>query len=131
MSRKIFTTGKCLQQENVYACQARLEMSPFCILVLCFGGVVLVWVLALSGRFCERPADFFEPFVPVKRPVPERWECGNLAFLRDFQGAVGRVGSPVLAFEAFRRSVISTALFHGVHQRKVWDAPRTAPPSRC
>jgi hypothetical protein len=31
--------------------------------------VVLVWVLALSGRFCERPAGFFESFVPAKQPT--------------------------------------------------------------
>jgi len=43
---------------------------------------------------------------------PALWECGNLAGCwRDFQGAVGRVGSLGLAFHAFHRPGISTALF--------------------
>src|SRR3954471_4644938 len=42
----------------------------------------------------------------------ELWECGNLAWVwRDFQGAVERGGSLLLAFHAFHSPVISTALF--------------------
>src|SRR6266513_2408907 len=42
----------------------------------------------------------------------ELWKCGNLACpWRDFQGAVERGGSLLLAFHAFHSPVISTALF--------------------
>src|SRR5207249_234098 len=43
---------------------------------------------------------------------PELWKCGNLACpWRDFQGAVERGGSLLLAFHAFHSHAISTALF--------------------
>jgi len=49
---------------------------------------------------------------------PELWKCGNLACpWRDFQGAVERGGSLVLAFHAFHSPAISTALFAFVISR--------------
>src|ERR1017187_9379248 len=54
------------------------------------------------------------PQIPRTRQyISRRRNCGNVGisrFLRDFKGAVGRVGSPVLAFRAFHRSAISIVL---------------------
>ena len=67
-------------------------------------------MVARPGWESGKPAFGFPLFHPPSSP--ELWKCGNLArSWRDFQGAVERGGSLLLAFHAFHSPGISTALF--------------------